>query len=125
MPRLRTVSLCRPALAARRPAIQSAARNAMATSRPYVGRKNPPMRKTSGNILRMRRLALDLNEIEQQQAAANHDGAIGGVECRPLVTPNVEQQKIGNAAFPSHTIKYITQGAPKNQGQRNGRLAIE
>src|SRR5260370_3424916 len=95
MPRLSTDSWCTPEFTARRPAIHSAVRNAMATSRPYVGRKKPPIWKTSGNILGVRRLALELHEIQQQQAAADHDGAVGGVKRRPLVPADIEQQKIG------------------------------
>src|SRR5258708_39390457 len=96
MPRLSTDSWCSPDFTARRPAIHSAVRNAMATSRPYVGRKKPPIWKTSGNILSVRRLALDLHEIQQQQAAADHDGAVGRIKRRPLVAADVEKQKIGH-----------------------------
>ena len=44
----------------------------------------------------MRRLAFGLQQIEEQQATANHYGAIGGIERRPLVPANVEQQEIGD-----------------------------
>src|SRR5260370_38568555 len=98
MPRLSTDSWCTPEFTARRPAIHSAIRNARATSRPYVGRKKPPIWKTSGNILSVRRLALDLHEIQQQQAAADHNGAVGRIKRRPWIAANVEQQKIGHRA---------------------------
>src|SRR5258707_4061134 len=111
MPRLSTDSWCSPDFRASRPAIHSAVRNAMATSRPYVVKKKPTIWKTSGNILGVRRLALDLHEIQQEQAAADHDGAIGGIKRRPLVAADVEQQKIGHRA-PADAVENIAHRAP-------------
>jgi len=73
----------------------------------------------------MRRLALELNEIEQQQTASNYDRAIGGIESRPLIAPNVEEQKVRNPTLANHAIEYVAHGAPENQGQCDTGLAVE
>src|SRR5689334_10730256 len=124
MPRLSTDSWCNPDLAASRPAIHSAVRNAMATSKPYVGRKKPPIWKTSGNILSVRRLALELHKIQQQQAAADHDGAVGGVKRRPLVAADIEQQKIRHRT-PAHAVENVADRASQDQGEGDGGLPVE
>src|ERR1700732_181322 len=124
MPRFITNSWLSPAFTARRPVIQSAVIKAIATSKPYAGRKKPPIRKTSGNIFSVRGLPLQFHEIQQQQAASNNDRGIGGVEGRPLITANIKQQKIGHL-IEMNAVEDVPHGASQDEGQCNGGFSIE
>src|SRR5438045_3777414 len=109
MPRLVTASGLRRYSRAKRPAIQSAARNAMATSTPYVWRNE--RWKISGYI---RGLPFRAQEVEQQQSAADHDGGIRHIECRPLVLTDVEKEEVGDAS-PDDAVEHVARRAAEDQ----------
>src|ERR1035438_2718806 len=108
-PRSVTAPAFSPASRERRPASQSPTRSAAATSTPYVCRNERP--NISGYIYH---LLLGPQQIDQQQAAANHDRRIRHVKRVPVMLADVEVQKIRHPA-PHRAIEHIARRPAHNQ----------
>src|SRR5215469_11896892 len=62
--------------------------------------------------------------IEEEQAAADHDGRVGDVERGPLVGADVEKQKIGDAAGYG-SVEEIAGGAAQDECEAPGKEILQ
>jgi len=77
-------------------------------------------RKHSSYLL----LAFEFHEVEQQQGAADDNGAVRLIEGRPLMAADVEKQKISHGARVD-AVEDVTQRATEKSEPEHGCLAIE
>src|SRR5262245_28880953 len=110
MARFVTVSGFNPTFLASLAVNQIATRNAVATSTPYVGRKNPPVSINLGSIG-----ALTCSpHVEDQKTGAQLNGTIGDIERGKPPGTGVELEKISD--FPmKDAIVDVPQRAAKHQ----------
>src|SRR5580704_938910 len=123
MARLVMSSEGRLARLARRVIIHNAARNAMATSVPYVGIKKLPIDINFGSMTYFSLLGPP--HVQQQQASANGDGAVGHVEGREIMLAGVDFDKIGHGTVDNSIIQVSERSAQyEGEGGAKHRIAL-
>src|ERR1700726_2733198 len=80
--------------------------------------------KSMNDSCRGRLLFLDAPQfVQHKQHSADTDGAVGGIECRPVPAADMHVEEIDDVAI-HDTVKHVTEGAAHNQRQCPAKHAL-